>query len=205
MSEEQTASRPILSDCHILARADDPTADAAQLIRAFSKPYIQRRAAREIIDDLSLHMSYTAKKYIPGAGMLIPVARAGFAMLAGFENTYGYPRVGFVVARKDKVHRSVEISLSAGIDETASSVLILDTIAATGDTLIQLAANLQDRGIEDVSVAIAFASPEALNALKGANRFVNILVGVLGSGVENGWILPRIHGDAGDKLFGQVA
>ncbi len=204
MSDVQMLAEPILPSYDILARAGDLTAQAALHIRAFSKPYIQRRAARETINELSRLMSYASEKYIPRAGLLLPIARAGVAMLASYEDTYGYPRVAFAVARKDKVRRTVELSLSASIDETVSPVILLDTVAATGDTLIEVGAELRSRGIGNVSAAVAFASPEALDSIKAANLFRHIQVGVVGDGVENGWILPRIHGDAGEKLFGRV-
>jgi uracil phosphoribosyltransferase len=142
----------------------------------------------------------------PPPDVLVPIARAGMAMWSVANEQLGHPPSCFAIARKDKATRHVEVQLSGGLGGGEQRILILDTVSATGDTVVATAALLRARCPDShIEVASCYASPEAVASITGSPFVERLVVGTLADGVDGGWLVPRTNGDVGDKLFGPRA
>lgn len=85
-------------------------------------------------------------------------------------------------------------------------LIILDTILATGDTMLKLCDELSDTlDLEThVTVLCCYASPQAVAAVADHPIVRSIFVAHLADIVdEHGYLVPSTNGDMGDKLFGK--
>lgn len=117
---------------------------------------------------------------------------------------------------KDKAARgadSVRVEWM-GRDPTAGAAggeqrfVILDTVMATGATVVRLCDELSripgGGGNRQVSVLSCYASPEAIAAVAAHPVVDSILVARRAEGVdEGGYLVPGTGGDVGDRLFGK--
>lgn len=92
----------------------------------------------------------------------------------------------------------------------------MDTVVATGDTILKLLDEMTSaigligtNAIKEhkrVIVLTCYASPQALSRIKGHPLVKGIVVGVLADSVDRkGFLFPSTGGDMGDKLFGEEA
>lgn len=85
-------------------------------------------------------------------------------------------------------------------------IVILDTILATGDTILKLCDELSDIGGPEryITVLCCYASPQALTAVADHRGVHSIFVAHQAETVDDdGYLIPYTNGDLGDKLFGR--
>ena len=101
-------------------------------------------------------------------------------------------------------------------DLDGRDVLLMDTIIATGATVLKLLDEMKatiEASVGSsmecsrcVTVLTCYANPRALNAIMGHPLVKGIAVGAVADGVDNkGFLFPSTEGDIGDKLFGEEA
>ena len=149
---------------------------------------------------------------------LIPVLRAGLPMYVAASPLFPNSNTALVQCSKEKFASgpsSVRVEwmgdnpAEAARSSAASPerrIIILDTIVATGATLLKLCDELSNMsGLEkQVTVLCCYASPEALAAVAGHEVVHSIVVAHRADTVdEHGYLVPYTHGDMGDKLFGK--
>ena len=119
---------------------------------------------------------------------------------------FKHPKSIFIIAKKTKGTEFVDVTLSTGLENYAQDLLLLETVSATGDTLIEVARKINFICPEvKVSALVCYASPQAIEKTASSNCLTNLIVGIQSEGVDPaGWLLPKIRGDAGDKLFGDA-
>jgi uracil phosphoribosyltransferase len=176
-----------------------------QLVKEFSKPGIDRGAAQYVIARMTqviLHARFAA--IASRSILLLPVLRAGAAMWPAANSWFGNPASAFAVATKTKATNNVAVAFSTLPRLGHPEIVVLDTVAATGDTMIAVAEQLAARfPSSTLHLVICYASPEAVHAIERFARVRSITVGVVGLSVDaDGFVLPKINGDAGEKLFG---
>lgn len=91
-------------------------------------------------------------------------------------------------------------------EEQGQRFIILDTILATGATILKLCDELSDvPGSEHrITVLSCYASPQALAAVACHPAVHSIVVAHQADTVdEHGYLVPYTHGDMGDKMFGK--
>jgi len=189
----------------ILAKIDDRNNMIVEGVKAFSEVGLQRSLARHQIDTITRRALEELGALLPRPEILVPVARAGVAMWQAADNHFQYPETAFAISRKTKGTTQVDVTVTAGLVGTrARDILMLDTVAATGDTVLAVAEAL--RAIAPnarIYALICYASPEAIHRIQEADSLHHLAVAVQSMGVDPfGWLLPKIGGDAGDKLFG---
>jgi uracil phosphoribosyltransferase len=139
--------------------------------------------------------------------LVVPIARAGLAMLSSVDLATGYLDTLFAICRRGKVGVSCTWTPPALVTN-ARHPAVLDVVAATGRTVELVIGSLHERlaDLRSITVLVCFATPDALDALTAATRVPTcVVIGRLCDGVDSeGYIIPATHGDAGDKLFGAL-
>lgn len=188
------------------AESDPARIELKEHFDTFCTAKVTRKHARNSISQIVTISLELLDNHICDPDVLIPVARAGMAMWDAVDSRFEHPLTAFATAKKTKGTEDVSLTFSSGLNDGIKKILVLDTVAATGDTLVHVGRELSVRYPDaSIDVFCCYASPEAVSKAKRYNLYDNIFVSVMSETVdEAGWLIPKINGDAGDKLYGQV-
>ncbi|QYF94327.1 hypothetical protein KY495_03665 [Massilia sp. PAMC28688] len=136
------------------------------------------------------------------AAVLCPIMRAALPFAIGVAASFPARAI-----RPIRISRAA-IDAGAGLDThfadiPSGTVLLIDTVTATGKTLSYLAKEIQRHqpGCRIIAT-VAYASPQALTLLERESVIDHMWVGHLSDSVDsNGYLIPPTNGDTGDKLF----
>jgi uracil phosphoribosyltransferase len=138
--------------------------------------------------------------------ILVPVLRAGLAMVEGFLRLLPDARVGHLGMQRDEA--TLEPSgyferLPPTVGE--GLVFLLDPMLATGGSAVAALERLKANGARDLALICLVAAPEGVEAVRANHPDVPIWTAALDRQLdENGYIRPGL-GDAGDRVFGTTA
>jgi len=133
---------------------------------------------------------------------LCPILRAGLPLAVGISRHLSGLDVSPIHAKRLPGRDRVAIERIGKI-RSGSTLLLTETIAATGKTLTTVA-DLVHSEWRDVRllVAVAYASPKAIAAVEECGLVAGMWIGQVAHGVdEHGYLFPATNGDAGDKLY----
>lgn len=135
--------------------------------------------------------------------VLVPVLRAGLALLEPFLQLVPTAKVGHLGLRRD--HDSlIPVPYYRNFPPLLSSrqVFLLDPMLATGGSASEAVRQLKEEGAKDITLASVIAAPEGMARMAQDHPDVRVVVAVLDRCLnEKGYILPGL-GDAGDRVFG---
>jgi len=149
----------------------------------------------------------TGVELVPPGPLLVPILRAGLAMLESFLKLVPVSEVGFFGTRRDEHTLVANVYMDRmPADLTSRQVIVMDPMLATGNSLITTLEHLITRGATDITCACLVASPEGVAAFESAAARLGIaarlFVATVDDGLtDQGFITPGL-GDAGDRLFG---
>jgi len=153
-------------------------------------------------------VAHTVGLELPQPGpLLVPILRAGLAMLDSFLTLIPVNEVGFFGTKRDETTLLPVVYMNRMPEDLAGrQVIVMDPMLATGGSLITALENLHSRGATDVTCACLVASPEGVAAVERAflrlGGTTRLFVAVIDDGLnDQGYIVPGL-GDAGDRLFG---
>ena len=135
--------------------------------------------------------------------ILVPVLRAGLAMVEGFLRLLPDARVGHLGMQRDEA--TLEPSgyferLPPTVGE--GLVFLLDPMLATGGSAVAALERLKANGARDLALICLVAAPEGVEAVRAKHPDVPIWTAALDRELDaNGYIRPGL-GDAGDRVFG---
>ncbi|MEP6953306.1 MAG: uracil phosphoribosyltransferase [Solirubrobacteraceae bacterium] len=138
--------------------------------------------------------------------ILVPVLRAGLAMVEGFLRLLPDARVGHLGLQRDEA--TLEPSgyferLPPTVGE--GLVFLLDPMLATGGSAVAALDRLKANGATSLALICLVAAPEGVEAVRAQHPDVPIWTAALDRQLdENGYIRPGL-GDAGDRVFGTTA
>jgi uracil phosphoribosyltransferase len=137
---------------------------------------------------------------------VVPVLRAGLAMVEGFLRLLPDARVGHLGMERDHTTltpRGYVERLPADLDQGV--VFVLDPMLATGGSALHALDRLRDVGARDLRLICLVCAPEGVEAVHARHADVPIFTAALDERLdENGYIRPGL-GDAGDRVFGTPA
>lgn len=135
--------------------------------------------------------------------LLVPVLRAGLGMVDAATNLIPESKVGFVgVARDERTHRPVPYLESLPEDLSATPVMVLDPMLATGGSMLHTLDLLTGRGATDITAVCVVSAPEGIAALANSGHPVRLVTAVIDDRLnDDAFIVPGL-GDAGDRQFG---
>lgn len=136
---------------------------------------------------------------------LVPVMRAGLAMLEGAHRIMANADVGHIGIYRDKfVRNTVEYYFRLPKDVKDHRILLLDPMLATGDTASAAIARLKEYKVGQIQFLCLLASKPGVARL--AKEHPDVQIWTLSEEPEmneHDYILPGV-GDAGDRIYGTV-
>jgi uracil phosphoribosyltransferase len=159
---------------------------------------------REVAIDTPLEP--TTCRRLLGDVTVVPVLRAGLAMVEGFLRLLPDARVGHVGLQRDEATltpRGYFERLPSNLGD--AHVIVLDPMLATGGSALHVLNRLKEVGARNLRLICLVASPEGVSAVQSQHPDVPIWTAALDRQLdEHGYIRPGL-GDAGDRVFGTPA
>ncbi len=137
--------------------------------------------------------------------LLVPILRAGLALLEGALVAVPTAEVGLVgLARDEETREPTPYCVRLPTDLVGTTAIVLDPMLATGGSLAWTCELLAERGAATVAAVCLLAAPEGVALMAQRCPDVDIVVAAMDPGLdERAFIVPGL-GDAGDRLYGRV-
>ena len=137
--------------------------------------------------------------------VVVPVFRAGLAMLFGAIHLLPKSKVGFVgLARDEKTAVATEYYWKLPEVTSHSVLIVTDPMLATGGTILHMLKRLREQGTQpkEMRVVCVVAAPEGIEAVHAEFPEVKIVTAAVDQGLnDKKYIVPGL-GDYGDRYFG---
>jgi uracil phosphoribosyltransferase len=136
--------------------------------------------------------------------LIIPILRAGLALLDSFLNVYPKCKIGYIaMKRNEQTFKSQEYYYSIPEINAGTKVIILEVMLATGGSVTSALSNLQlERNASDITVVSLISAPEGIEKIRAEYPSVKIITAVMDRELnDRKYILPGL-GDAGDRING---
>lgn len=148
----------------------------------------------------------TTNKKIVESMALVPIMRAGQAMVDGMLDLMPSCSVGHIGIYRDKfINNTVEyyFRLPKGIE--GMRVAVLDPLLATGDTAIAAITRLKEYNVGSIVFVAILVAEEGLLKFNKAHPDVHVYTLSIEPRINSdGYIAPGL-GDAGDRIYGSGA
>ena len=134
---------------------------------------------------------------------LVSILRAGNGLLEGMLDLVPGARVGHIGLYRDHdTLQAVEYYMKLPDHIGERTVIAVDPMLATGNSIIYAIRRLKESGARDIRLMCLLAAPEGIKALSEAHPDVRLYTAAVDSHLnEIGYIVPGL-GDAGDRMFG---
>lgn len=158
-------------------------------------------AVREI--EVETPVAHTTGTELAEPTTIVPILRAGLAMMDGFLALFPEARVGHVgIYRDEKTAKPVTYYSKLPPDVADGPAIIVDPMLATGGSAIHAVEILRKKGVRNIQLVCLVAAPEGVAAMHAAHPEVPIHVASVDERLnERFYIVPGL-GDAGDRIFG---
>jgi uracil phosphoribosyltransferase len=197
---------PVLADRLVVMRSADTPHGAFRQALLDASAILAVEATRELpvtTVDVETPLEKTTGGRLPTEIAIVPVLRAGLAMVEGFLRLLPDVRVGHLGMQRDEEEltpRDYYERLPASLPE--AYVYLLDPMLATGGSAVHALNRLREAGAQRLAVICLVAAPEGLQAVEEAHPDVPIWTAAIDRQLdERGYIRPGL-GDAGDRVFG---
>lgn len=151
-------------------------------------------------------IEHTTNKKIVESMALVPIMRAGQAMVDGMLNLMPSCAVGHIGIYRDKfINNTVEyyFRLPKGIE--GMRVAVLDPLLATGETAVAAISRLKEYNVGSITFVALLVAEEGLKKLNNTHPDVHVYTLSVEPRINSeGYIAPGI-GDAGDRVYGHGA
>lgn len=131
------------------------------------------------------------------------ILRAGNGLLDGMLDLVPSARVAHIGLYRDhQTLQPVQYFFKAPDDLHERLVIVVDSMLATGNSVVAAIDLLKRRGARDIRCLCLLAAPEGIARLSAAHPEVGVVTAAVDSRLdERGYIIPGL-GDAGDRMFG---
>jgi len=135
--------------------------------------------------------------------IIVPVLRAGLAMLFGAMNLLPKSKIGFVGLQRDEVTAQAQEYYWKLPQITPHSVVIItDPMLATGGSILHLLRRVSQENPKSMRVVSVISAPEGIAAVQAEFSQVEIFTASVDQQLnEQKYIVPGL-GDYGDRYFG---
>jgi uracil phosphoribosyltransferase len=141
---------------------------------------------------------------------LVPVMRAGDALLPAFRRYLHRPAIWHITLSRNESDLSIKthgVRVPMKPPTDVGRVIILEIMLATGGSACTAVQILKDRGNKNISFVAVVAAPEGIHRLMEEHSDVEIYVLAIDERLTNekdefpaGFIWPGL-GDAGDRMY----
>lgn len=136
--------------------------------------------------------------------LIVPIMRAGLALIPAFTELMAGAPVGMVGIQRDEATAEPGLYYEKMPEVPPGRALIVDPMLATGGSAGLVASLLTGRGYasDDIYFVGVLAAPEGIDRLSQVIPRSNIVVAAVDQGLdENYFIVPGL-GDYGDRYYG---
>lgn len=135
--------------------------------------------------------------------VVVPVLRAGLAMLFGAMDLLPKSKIGFVgLARDEETAVASEYYWKLPKITSNSVVIVTDPMLATGGSLLHLLRRVVKENPKEMRIVSVISAPEGIEAIRKEFPNVPIFTGAVDDRLnEKKYIVPGL-GDYGDRYFG---
>ena len=136
--------------------------------------------------------------------VVIPILRAGLAMLEAFLELFPDVSVGYIGLERDHATALAASYYCKLPQVTGKTTLVVDPMLATGGSANHAIALVKEAGAKDVRLVCVVAAPEGVAAVNEAHPDVPIYAAALDRELnDKKYICPGL-GDFGDRLYGTL-
>ncbi len=200
-------NHPLLAHSLTILRAQETATAEFRRHAGIASTVMLIEATRHLgVDAKSIQtpLAATTGSQLAGRLVVVPVLRAGLAMLAAAQELLADAPVGFLGLERDEttaIAREYYQKFPGGT-LSGSTVLILDPMLATGGSLADTITAVQTRGGRDVVLVCIVAAPEGIMRITTEFPDVSLFTASVDSHLdERKYIVPGL-GDFGDRYFG---
>lgn len=166
--------------------------------------YEMTRDFKTKIEKVETPIETTKNKKIIESMALVPIMRAGQAMVDGMLNLMPSCAVGHIGIYRDKfINNTVEYYFRLPKNISGMRVAVLDPLLATGDTAIAAISRLKEYEVGPIVFVALLVAKEGLKKFSSVHPDVHVYTLSIEPRINSeGYIAPGI-GDAGDRIYGQ--
>ena len=186
----------------------NPETNSASFRQALEK--IGENLALEVLEKLDT--KETAIQTLTGAEakhflvnevpVLVTILRAGLPLNAGVQKVFPNAEVGFLAMSRNEETLKADVDYVALPDLRGRSVIISDTMLATGGSLLDAIQIVEQKSPRRIFVIAAIASKTGIERISRYNPAIQIFAAVVDPSLnDRGYIIPGL-GDAGDRSYG---
>jgi uracil phosphoribosyltransferase len=134
--------------------------------------------------------------------VVVPVLRAGIAMVQPFTDLFPDVSVGYIGLERDHTTAIAKSYYCKLPPFDSKKVMVLDPMLATGGSAVQAIQLVREHGYAQPTLACIVAAPEGVSAVQALDSNIPIVAAVLDRELDSRkYILPGL-GDFGDRLYG---
>ncbi len=135
--------------------------------------------------------------------VIIPIFRAGLALLPSALQLLPHVRLGFAgLARDEQTAIASEYYWKMPEISPHDTVYILDPMLATGGSIVHVVKKLEAQNIQGIRIVSVVSAPEGITAVLHASKNCSIWTAVIDEKLnDKKYIVPGL-GDYGDRYFG---
>ncbi len=135
--------------------------------------------------------------------VLVTILRAGLPLNAGVQKVFPNAEVGFIAMSRNEETLIPKVDYIALPDLRNQTVIIVDTMLATGGSLLDAIKIVERCGPKKIFVIAALAAVPGIERITQYNPAVKIFAAAIDPILnEKGYIVPGL-GDAGDRSYGK--
>ncbi len=136
--------------------------------------------------------------------LIVPVMRAGLALVPAFTELLTGAPVGMVGIQRDEDTAEPGLYYEKLPDVPPARALIIDPMLATGGSACLVAGLLAGRGYESGNIYFVgvLAAPEGMDRLSQVIPRSNIVVAAVDQGLDDNYFIVPGLGDYGDRYYG---
>lgn len=186
----------------------NPHTDAAHFRQALEK--IGENLALHVLDELDTkEVSVTtltgaiAKHHLLNeTPVLVTILRSGLPLNAGIHRVFPNAEVGFLAMSRNEENLKADIDYIALPDMRGKTVIISNTMLATGGLMMDAIQIVEQRAPKRIIVIAAIAAKPGIERIVNYNPSIKIFAAAIDPSLnERGYIIPGL-GDAGDRAYG---
>lgn len=191
---------------------DVPSHSIQDLLIPFRSPTSSPKEMQDTVHQLTRHVVLAAKAFDSTLchTTMIPVLRGAMPMFVAAQPLFESCSCILARCHKSKGTKDVIVEwLGRSPFPPAADdgrLVILDTVSATGDTILQLCDELWEgsgHAARSVVVMACYAAPKALEKVARHPIVQYVVVAQRADSCDPaGYLVPYTHGDIGDKLYG---
>lgn len=135
--------------------------------------------------------------------VVVPVLRAGLAMLFAIQDFLSSVSVGFIgLERDEKTAQAREYYQKLPKIFASHKVLVIDPMLATGGSFDDTITALKNKGAKNITAVSIVSAPEGIAHLQKTHPDVSIITAAIDKKLNDRFFIVPGLGDFGDRYFG---